>query len=192
MANRVIQQKILKKKRRGRFARFSGSTTRIATRLESHVLIKEEEHGRNVSEIKSVEVYIGPKSFSNQVINTGRGPNKERMQTYYDRITSESKQVILPEDLGIKDPRYAKLWAETPEHHRLNIATTANGRMDMWLIDNDVAYVIIVDLDYKNKIVKMSKRYENVRAAKRSLEVRMIIWEETFPLIETPRRPTMP
>lgn len=187
MANRGIQQKIRKMKKRGRYARFSGTTTKYATRLESHVLVKDEDiSGRNVSEVKFVDVYIGLKSFSNQVVNgTKRSVNSERMQSYYDHVKPASWLEKTPEDLGIKDPRYAQLWRETPVQNKMNIATTAYGRMDMFIADGKVFFV---DLDYKNKIIKRSKDYASVSDAKRSLDVRMVIWESQTPL-ETATNP---
>lgn len=45
------------------------------------------------------------KVYSSAMINTGQGPSKEHMQSYYDRVSVKSFQDTIPRTLGLSDNR---------------------------------------------------------------------------------------
>src|SRR6267154_2211362 len=95
MANRSIQAKVLKMKRRGKTLR-----------------------------------------FSRQVINTGRGPNVERMAEYYARVSAESYETTLSEDLEMKDIRYAQLMLGVSVYHRITLVDCMSGKLELIVLDD--------------------------------------------------------
>lgn len=183
--NRRDQAKLRKKYNRGRYALFNGSsarhvkgTTRSVEKLETVPTVDDPE-GLDHVRVKIVEVYVGKISLSKGVINTGRGPNPERMQHYYDRITPESKAITLKEDLGIKDPRYEQVWLETPAVNKLNLANTKSGRLDLYW---QGSVYFLVDLDYKEKLIRRSRDYGKKDRALDAVRHRRITWEISIPM----------
>lgn len=188
--DRNLQAKLLKKKRRGRYTRFHGSSlrhikgsTKTVEVLESYTTINDPE-GLDHVKVKAVDVYVGKISLSKSVVSTGRGPNPERMQEYYARITPESKAVTLREDLGIKDPRYEQVWLETPVLNRINLANTPAGRLDMYWT---ATTFFLVDLDYKTKTIKKSRDYGKKQRALDAVRLRRVTWVEQIPMGNKPR-----
>lgn len=179
MGRREDAAKLRKLKRRGRFARFSGDTSKTISRIVERLDHKTIE-GKDYTSIKRIEVYVGPKSLSKQVINTGRGPDPQRMQQYYDAVpTGETKAITLAEDLGIKDKRYATIWWDTPKVNKLNIVDDFRGRLDLFYSQTGWFFV---DLDYKQKIIKRSDVYRSKDVAMNRLTLHRISWVEQIPM----------
>lgn len=95
MANRALQQKILKQKRRGRYKRLSGGDTDTVVRL-GPVPFDEDANGNTTSKA-AVVVTVRVVKFSRQVINNA--PNgkpyralwketKAFLDNYHDMIDS--------------------------------------------------------------------------------------------------------
>lgn len=135
MANRSIQAKILKMKRRGKTLR-----------------------------------------FSRQVINTGRGPNAERMAEYYARLSSESFEVTLSEDLEVKDTRYAQVLQSIPSYHRIRLVDLPSVRLELFLLD-DVWF--FVETNYDTSTIRRSRDYGSKPFAMRSLIKKTVTWLES-------------
>lgn len=176
--NRRDQAKLRKKYNKGRYARFSGSSARHIKGSTRTVEVLEHE-GEDKVKLKHVEVFVGQISLSKGVINTGRGPNAERMQEYYSRITPESKSVTLKEDLGIKDPRYEQHWMDTPATNRLNLASTKSGRLDMYWHGS---VYFAVELDYVRKTIRRSRDYGMKERLFDAIRRNNITWEDTIPM----------
>lgn len=179
MANRNIEQKKLKLKRRGRYARFSGATSRYVSK-SGPASFTEDEYGRTkTGETKMI--LVGEVSFSKQVINTGRGPDPQRMQQYYDATASlGQRQLTMAEVFKIKDSRYQKVWEETPSINRVNIVANDLGRLDLFF-SGPVWF--FVDCDYRKKIIKRSYDYPTKAIAMRRLQRRLIEWVEQLPIL---------
>lgn len=177
MGRREDAAKVRKLKRRGRYARFSGSTTKTVARYD--VVLEHITEER--THLKTIEIYVGPKSMGRQVINTGRGPDPQRMQSYYDHVpTGKTKAVTLAEDLGIKDKRYSTIWWNTPSTNKLNIVDAPRiGRLDLFYSENGCFFV---DLDYKLRIIKRSTVYRTIEIAKNRLQLHRILWVEQIPM----------
>jgi|SRR5579872_1190912 len=181
MANRTIQQKILKRKRRGRYAIFSGSSVKHI-RGENEKTIQYLEHeGEDKVRVKSKTVFVGVKSFSKQVINTGRGPDKERMQSYYDRVPTSFEPRTLAEVLGlVKDPRYAKVWWDTPATNKVRLLADELAVLDLYFHG---AIWFFVELDFERKIIKRSRDYGSRQTAMTFLRLKRILWVEQLPMV---------
>lgn len=173
MANRTIQQKILKMKRRNRHAVFSGETTKYAVRVEQGIF---DENGH------SVTVPVGKISLSKAVINTGRGPDPERMQEYYQRIHSFDQS--LPQTLGLTEPmkevvsKYNKILQETPKDMRICLTNSSLGRLDLYFNINQFFFV---DYDAKTKTIRRSRIYPSKQQALLVLRLKKITWVESLP-----------
>lgn len=181
MVNRSIQQKILKRKRRNRYAKFSGSTVKFAkgdrTKEVSYLVHIDEDKVK----VETKTVFVGVESFSKQVINAGRGPDKERMQSYYDHVPTSFEPRTLAEVLGlVKDPRYAKVWWDTPATNRINLFVDDNARLDLFT-HGSVSF--FVELDYRRKIIKRSRDYSSRATALKRLQLRSILWVEQLPIV---------
>ncbi len=174
MANRNIQSKILKQKRRGRFARFTGATAKFAVRVD---------RGRFDANGKAVEIPVGEMSLSKAVISTGRGPNAERMQAYYARVNSQSYETTLPEDLGIKDERYSQVWDDTPKENRLNLENNGLRRLDLYFTIKEWFFV---EIDLRRNVIRRSRVYGSKAFAMGRLKNEMVAWVEEISL----RKPT--
>lgn len=180
MVNRSIQAKLLKKKRRGRYARFSGGDSRIHAKYVE--VLKHE--GEDKVSVKTVKVYVGLVSLSNQVPK-GKGPDAERMAQYYHAVNAKSFETrIIPEAFEIKDPRYAKIWNETPSHHRITLTSDENNRLDLFI--HDKAW-FFVDLDYKRKVIRRSRDYGSKEFAMSRLAARSITWVDSIPMSSAPK-----
>lgn len=136
MANRSIQAKILKMKRRGKTLR-----------------------------------------FSRQVINTGRGPNVERMAEYYARVSAESYETTLAEDLEIKDIRYAQITLGVSVYHRITLVDCMSGKLEL-IVLNDKWF--FVDFDRKTNTLRRSRDYGSKAFAMGRLKNKMVTWVETI------------
>jgi len=173
MANRNIQQKMLKMKRRNRYAVFSGASTKYAERVD---IGKVDDKGRHV------RILVGPVSLSNQVISTGRGPDSERMKLYYDRIHSFGQKV--PPTLGASEPlmelinNYKEtLKRDNPRLLRTSLVKNITGTLDLFFEVNKSYF--FVEVDYKKKIVKRSQTFRTKEMAMLFLlELKKVKWVE--------------
>jgi len=196
MANRNIQQKILKNKRRGRYARFSGSTTRVISRT---VQVLEQE-GEDKVRVKDVEVYVGPVSLSKQVISTGRGPDKERLREYFERVHSYDQS--LPDvifgshwmgsekysterrsesGLRLKLPDIAGQYAEfikgIPREMRIRLVDNTTGTLDLYF---NMTQFFFVDVDYRKHFIRRSTIYPTKKRALDALKDQRVRWVEVL------------
>lgn len=179
MANRNIQQKILKNKRRGRFARLSGGVTKAKERVGPTPF--EEDSQGNTKSLRTRMVYVGEVSFSKQVINTGRGPNAERMAEYYNRTHSLKKEPLTAAEVfSVSDSRYQQVWNETPAINRINLVKNESGRLDLFFHESKWYFV---DVDNKTKTIKRSRIYETRKYAMTVLNRRTITWVEEIPML---------
>ena len=176
VVNRTIQQKMLKMKRRGRFARFSGATTRLVqTRAVQYVVFDTETS----SHVEEKRVPVGNVSLSKQVINTGRGPDPERMQEYYARVSKESYEEYLPEAMPLTEPmkeiakRYAAIVKDTPRKNRLTLIQSDFYRLDIFS-NGDECY--FVEMDFVSEYIRRSRTYGKRRNAMTALNNNRITW----------------
>lgn len=175
MVNRVIQQKILKKKRgygRGkRYARFSGETSKFAIRLD--VAGKVGKDGR------TVEYLVGEVSLSKQV-PTGKGPNPERMQSYYARVHKQSFSEIIPPRTSVELKEWLKKYetiiAENPVPNRINLAKTREGKLDLLFITEGC---VLIEVNYSG-LIRMSRPYSDKKTAIDRLKNNRVMWVETI------------
>lgn len=174
MVNRSIQAKILKRKRRGRFARFSGATSKTVTKIVQRL----ETEGEDRVRVKDIEVFVGLVSLSKQVPK-GKGPNQERIAQYYDAVKTLAER---PQDEiinQVKDPRYAKIWKHTPVTNRINLVQDEFNRLDLFWHGS---VWFFVNLDFRTKTITRSRDYGSRRFAMNRLEARSIQWVEQFPI----------
>lgn len=195
MVNRTIQQKILKMKRRNRYARLSGATSKSQTRAGPSPFT-EDEYG-NTTTLRTREILVGPISLSKQVINTGRGPDNERMQEYYQRLYSFDQP--LPDTIGavsidkvttgrrtesglrLKDLEntYANFIKGVPKEHRINYVDDDSARLDLFFAGPQWFWV---EVDYRKKFCRRSKVYPNKKTAELYMfeESLKVTWVETI------------
>lgn len=169
MANRNIQAKLRKLRRRYRFARFSGGQTRfVSARIE-------------IKDGKEVVIPVGPISLSNQVPK-GQGPNQERMQQYYNSVKPENFEKPIPprtsEVMAAWLKQYHDVLNETPKYRRLNLAFTREGRLDMFFSTEGV---YLVEVNYKLEFFRKSREYSDKKTALDRLKNNRITWVEQFP-----------
>src|SRR4051812_32775992 len=118
--SRATQAKLRKKYRRGRYARFSGATTKFAIRVEQRLLREGDigEDGKpihyrdpeNQVRVKDVHVFVGPVSLTRQVVNGSKSSvNSERMETYFSHVRTKDQPLTVAEVFGIRDSRYQKV-----------------------------------------------------------------------------------
>lgn len=196
MANRSIEQKKLKMKRRNRHAVFSGGQTRFAER-DGPAPFTEDAQGKTTSLSRDKIVVVGPVSLSRQVINTGRGPNHEAMQDYYRRIHSYDE--ALPATIGsmpidqlaigrrtesglrLKDfdlaQRYSEFIKGTPKECRIRLVDNHTGVLDLYFTLNQWFFV---DVDYQKKSLRRSKIYPSKAYAISMMTAQHITWVETL------------
>lgn len=177
MANRNMQQKLRKLRRRYRFARFSGGHTRfVKTRVDTVVV----HEGEDKTKLKEIEVPVGPIHLSKQVPK-GKGPNQERMQEYYGRVSKESFAEPLPvrtsDQMVEWLEQYKKVWDETPKERKLNLAITASGRLDLFFRTG----CYFVEVNYKLEFFRISREYSDKKTALDRLKNNRITWVEQFP-----------
>jgi hypothetical protein len=188
MANRYIQQKILKNKRRGRYAVFSGNTTRFTTERvdrgkyqDVNVTNPGTAEEDMVPTGKHIVVYAGEVSLSKQVINTGRGPDKERMQEYYQRVHSYDQ--ALPITLGLTQPmaelllRYDDIVKNTPREMRIRLVDNITGTLDLYF---NLTQFFFVDVDYQKRFIRRSTVYPTKKRALDALKDKRVRWVETI------------
>lgn len=174
--DRNIQQKILKMKRRNRYARLSGATSKAGEKA-GPVPFTEDEHG-NTKTGKARVVLVGRISLSKQVINTGRGPDAERMAEYYNRVNKPDPR-SLAEVYAVKDSRYQQVWNDIPPLNKITLVSNELGRLDMIWHGEDW---FLVDLDYRKKIIRRSRNYGSRRAIMDRLANHRIVWVESLPI----------
>ena len=181
MVNRTIEAKKLKRKRRGRYAKFSGSTVKHSRGDRMKEISYLEHIDDDKVRVKTTTVFVGVESFSKQVINTGRGPDKERMQSYYDRVPTSFEPRTLAEVLGlVKDPRYASVWWETPATNKVNLLADDFARLDLYFHGTDWFFV---ELDFQAKIIRRSRDYSSRQTAILRLKLKTILWVEQIPIV---------
>lgn len=171
MVNRNIQQKMLKNKRKGRYARFSGANTKYATRIDRG---KQDTKGHHVI------IPVGEISLSKAVMSSGRGPDKERMQEYYQRIHSYDQS--LPQTLGLTEPmkalmrKYDEVIKDTPREMRISLVKHDLGMLDLYFNGQQFFFV---DVDFKKRIIRRSRIYGTRKYAMMMLENDRVVWVET-------------
>ncbi len=158
--NRSLEAKRLKIKRRGKYAHRSGGET----------------------------IQIGKEfRFTRQVINTGRGPNAERMQEYYQRVHSYDQS--LPDTVGLTiggvHPRsqviedYYKTVLAVPKEMVVTLAKTKDGALRL-IFNSTKSQVFFVDEDYKHKTFKRSIVYTSKETAFKRLKTKRVVWVERY------------
>jgi len=175
MANRTIQQKILKMKRRKRHAVFSGNTAKYAVRIDRGRFEGTTTTGDGdvVPSGKHVTIPVGNISLSRAVVNTGRGPDKERMQTYYDRLASFNKEI--PPTLSERLDQEA--FRSHDKERSINYLKDEFARLDLFFLGPRWYWV---EVNYKKKFWRKSETYRTKAMADVVLENNMIRWVETI------------
>lgn len=175
MGNRNMQQKLLKLKRRGRFARFSGSTAKHAVRIEKKVVMI----GDDKTEVKEFYIPVGKISLSKQVISTGRGPDAERMAQYYNAVKKESFFVPLHEKTYMLE-QYEHVIKDTPKENWIRLETDdLAGFIDMLWCGQ---IYFFVEVDYIQKVIRRSRDYNGRKVAFDRYKNRRISWSSELPL----------
>lgn len=178
MANRVMDQKDLKRKRRGRYARFTGATSKYLTR-QGPIPFTEDEYGHTKTG-KIKEVLVGEVSLTKQVISTGRGPDAERMASYYARLHTFMEDI--PPTRGIHPgkreivQRYQELLA-AQKNMFITLTNNVTGRLDLFFKPGGNEWVFI-DYDAKTGIFKRSRIYNKKESAMDRLKNNRITWVE--------------
>lgn len=188
MVNRSIEQKKLKMKRRNRYAVFSGATARFATRV-TEVL---EHVGEDKTRVRRIEVLVGPVSFSNQVINTGRGPSSERMAEYYTRVTPGSFLKEVPPTIGYRpsddfvgpvqkssreDVYRSLLKQQSKDVRWISIVSDEHGTLDLLFSNREWFFV---EINHRKKIIRRSRVYGSKAFALGRLQSKSVMWIETI------------
>lgn len=180
MANRSIQNKIRKMKRRGRFATFSGKTARFAARID---------RGRVDNEGKHIVIPVGPIHLSKSVISTGRGPDAERMQEYYQRLNSFDE--ALPKTLGLTfggrgmtTPMWEMMlkYKELINEHKnmfVRLMDDELSTLDMFFSSTQHQY-FFVELDKRKGLMRRSIIYSKREYAMISLKNQTVTWIESI------------
>lgn len=200
MANRGIQQKIVKMKRRNRHAVFSGATTqhlhhRSVEKLDP-VLMPDGSIDEDKVRIKRISIPVGPISLSKAVINTGRGPDAVRMQEYYQRVHSYDE--ALPDTIGgsvpidkvlsasrtegglwlkVLENTYTNFIKGVPKECHINYLKDHEARIDLFFAGTQWFWV---EINYKKKFARRSKIYPNKQMAELMLEMDKITWVEVI------------
>jgi len=183
MGNRNIQSKILKMKKRHRYARFSGETSRFVERV-GPVAFTEDEHG-NVKTGETKMILVGKISLSRQVINTGRGPDPERMQEYYGRVSAKSYQSNVPPTIGMTEPMkecqelISRLRGSVPETNCLRLVDNHTGMLLLFWASNGKVWFFI-DVDYRTKTFRRSCEYNKKETALSRLRNHRVGWVEVY------------
>ena len=156
--NRSLEQKILKMKRRNRYAVFSGATSRFHP--------QRTEGGR---------VLVGEISLSKAVMSTGRGPDPERMAQYYNAVRS-----LGDEDTELPQSKLmARYNAVVKEEKMMRITLVHNqlGRLDLFFYSNRNVW-FFVDVDFKKDTFKRSREYGSKPKALDALKNKRVCWVE--------------
>lgn len=191
--SRASQAKLRKKYRRGRYARFSGATTKFAVRIEQRMLREGDvgEDGKPVRfgsieeqetkvRIKDVHIFVGPVSLTTQVVNGSKSSvNSERMQSYFANVRKKDDPLTVAEVFGITDSRYQKVWDETPSINRINLYSNELGRLDMYWCES---HYFFVEVDKIEAIIKRSRQYGSPQRAKDAAKNDDIRWVEFIPI----------
>ena len=171
MANRTIQQKLRKLKRRHRFARFSGGQTKFA---------RERATGIFGPDGKEIYVPIGPISLSKQVPK-GKGPNAERMQQYYNSVRPDSFKEPIPVRTNKQMAEWLRTYhaiiEEAGKLSQINLSTTRKGSLDL-LFRRASKECYFVEINYEEQFFRRSKVYSSRETALDRLKNRRIAWEE--------------
>lgn len=182
MASRAEQAKLRKNARRGRYARFSGATTKFAVRVAERLEHIDEDKVK----IKQVEVYVGPASLSRQVVNGSRSSvNTERMESYFRNVRTKDQPLTVAEIFGVHGSKYQRIWDETPTTNRLCIYSNDLGRLDMYYyLDSNYhkSVYFFVEVDTIMQTIKRSREYGSPDRAKQAARLGRISWEETIPI----------
>lgn len=180
MVNRNIQAKLLKKKRgfgKGRrYARFSGETAKYAVRVDRAA----EHQGEDKVRIKEVQILVGSVSLSKQAINTGRGPDPERMQQYYSAVKPKSFQKPVPErtskEMAGWLSKFAKIIAEN-RHNYVTLAETATAKLILACHSSRKEWFFI-EIDYAKETFRRSRDYNTKETAMDRLRNKRVSWIE--------------
>lgn len=170
MANRSIQQKILKMKRRNRYSRFSGATTKVVERIEERL----EHVGEDKHRVKQVRVFVGLQSLSKQVINTGRGPNAERMQEYYGRAYASDGSPDKKSDEVIKELLIAYARSERVSVHKITVFKDSIGSIELLCKGEECFFVELEN----GELTRQSRVYNSRRTAFDRYNNNRIAWTE--------------
>ena len=180
-------------KRRGRKARFEGATSKYVGMST----------GKPTPNGLSYLVPVGPVSLSKTVINTGRGPNQERIAEYYNRIRDwkplpslGTKKIIVEEVFETKtlqeDGRYligqstrrvnlteeyGKILEECKEMHIALVPDCHLGRTDLFFKSGSNEW-FIVDIDYKTRTFRRSRIYGRKETAIDRWKNNRVTWVE--------------
>lgn len=180
MVNRSIEQKIRKMKRRGRFATFSGKTARFAARID---------RGRIDKEGNFVVIPVGPIHLSKTVMSTGRGPDQERMQSYYQRLNSFDE--ALPKTLGMTFEgkgmttpmcELALKYKELVKEHKnmfVRLLDDELATLDMFFASGKREF-FFVEMDKRKKTLRRSMVYSKREYAMACLNHNTITWVEAL------------
>lgn len=191
-----IQSKMMKMKRRNRHAVFSGETSKYAVRVDTgkykdvRIINEGLPNEDRIPTGKHVVIPVGPVSLSKAVINTGRGPDKERMQEYYSRVPDYSKE--LPITLGLTVPmqelkdNYERIVRGNTNIHRVVLVDDPLGKLDLLFIDRQFMFV---ETDIQRRRMRKSIIYSNRRIAMAVLEAKAITWVEVLPTVVHQVRP---
>jgi hypothetical protein len=175
MGNRNIQSKILKMKRRGRFARFSGSNAKHAVRIERKVIMIDDDK----TQVKEFLIPVGKISLSKQVISTGRGPDAERMAEYYARVNADSFNVPLAEKNYVLE-QYEHILKDTPRANKLRLEfDEMAGFVDLFWVGSNYFFV---EVDYIQRAIRRSRDYNGREVAFSRYRNKRITWSSTLPL----------
>lgn len=185
---KAARAKLRKNARRGRYARFSGSTTKFAVRIEEKLLHNGDtgEDGKPIVlkedqvRLKRVELYVGPASLSRQVVNGSKSSvNAERMVTYFQNVRKKDDPLTIAELFGVHGSKYQHVWEETPTTNRLCIYSNELGRLDMYYHGR---IYFFVEVDVIMQTIKRSREYGSPDRAKQAAKLGLIQWEETIPM----------
>lgn len=159
---------MLKIKKRGKFARFSGATAKYHP------------------EGKDGLVEAGYHSLSRQTISTGRGPDSQKMAEYYQRIHSYDE--ALPDTIGLTEPlkemkrfeltkRYAEFIKGVPRELHINFLNDESARLDLFFSGTQFFWV---EVDYRRKTWRRSAVYSSKTMAVTLMEQSLLTWVETL------------
>jgi hypothetical protein len=158
-------------KQKGRFARFSGETTKFVNTRNTGVIDKDG---------KDIYVPVGPIKLPSHVVNVGRGPNQERMQQYYNAVKPESFLEPLKLRTGPQMfkwlQEYVNVLKETPINNRITLAEGPNGRLDLFFAQSAKEW-FFVEIDYSKVYIRYSRKYTSKKTALDRLSNQRVTWE---------------
>lgn len=126
------------------------------------------------------------KRFSQQVINTGRGPDPERMQTYYHRVSAKSYSSVLPPTKGMTEPMkevhdaLSRLRGAVPDTNRITLIENHTGSLMLFFSEGKQWFFI--DCDYETRVFRRSCDYNKKETALSRLKCKRVGWVETISL----------